>query len=104
MRRIYYRTIRNNQIKLLGRKLSTPELTNNELDGIRCCFMPYPGEEKEGLTALWGTEKLSIALRKVELAGLTEIGNLPEWEEDNRTLAPDGFKRWYFWRVVNSRN
>ena len=104
MRRLYYRTVRNNQILLLGKKLNNPKLNNGELDGLRFCFMPYPRAfEENGLTALWGTELLSRALHEAWKKGLSaeEQDKFLELlgEEDNKLLAPDGFERWYFWEM-----
>ena len=99
MRRLYYRTVKDNKIKLLGKTLSNVNLKNGELDGKRFCFIPYSGETgfaKDGLTALWGTERLSKALRK-DVTG-EELKLLTT--EHNKILAPDGYFNWYFWKEV----
>ena len=93
--RIHYRTIKNNRVKLLGKVLSHPELKHGELDGVRCCFIPYFGRfDIDGLTSLWGTEKLSRAVRN---NGITKEGIAVLSMKENRILAPDGYFRWYFW-------
>lgn len=104
MRRIYYRTVRNNRIRLLGKVLGNDNLKNGELDGKRLCFIPYDdiGEDSgfsfDGLTALWGTEAYSLGvgkdLPKEELKAL---------EENNaRVIAPNGFFPWYFWKEAEN--
>ena len=40
----YYRTVRNNRIRLLGQRLCCKNLKNGELDGRRLCFIPYAGK------------------------------------------------------------
>jgi len=98
MRRIYYRTVKRNRIKLLGKVLRNEQLNNGELDGKRFCFIPHnsignTGFDSDGLTALWRTQDYSLAVQK----------NLPEKElaiigrEDRRILAPDGVYRWDEW-------
>lgn len=103
MSRIYYRMIRNNQVRLLGKTLYNKELSNGCLDGQRFCFIPYSPFYETGLTALWGTEKLSRKLREANEQKLAEEEMhrfLQPFEEENeKILAPDGFFRWNFWRM-----
>jgi hypothetical protein len=100
MKRIYYRTVRNNRIRLRG-KILTNENLNGELDGKRFCFIPYKdiapnsGFSFNGLTALWGTEAYSMALNKESEETIDRLS-----EEDGKILAPDGHIRWYFWEQV----
>lgn len=99
MSRVYYRTVKNNKIKLRGKILGNNELQKGELDGMRFCFFPYKdrGERSgfsfDGLTALWGTERLDKA----------EPGTMEEKEaqqKNDKILAPDGHYRWYFWNEL----
>lgn len=98
----YIRTVHNNEVRILGHVLVSKELNNHELDGKRFAFMPYrnfdeSGFNANGLTALWGTEKLYRA----SLCSVDAY--LKEYEEDKKLLAPDGIIRWYFWhdKVTN---
>ena len=98
----YYRTVRDNRIRLLGRRLYCKNLKNGELDGQRLCFIPYAGKVKPsfsttGLTALWGTEKRSRALN----AGYSGEKMKTIIEEEGRILAPGGSFEWYFWEEEN---
>ena len=98
MGRSFYRTVKNNRVSLLGRRLCCKELRNGELDGRRFSFIPYPGKVKPsfdttGLTALWGTEEVSHALN----AGCPEKEMKTLREKEKQLLAPDGTYRWYFW-------
>ena len=89
MRRSYYRTVKNNQVRILGKTLGNDDLKNGELDGVRCLFRLYTigGEWLDDcLTALWGTE----AYAKEFLT----------YKEDCEILAPDGFLYWYFWKEI----
>jgi hypothetical protein len=105
MRRIYYRTVRNNRIKLLGKILGNENLKNGELDGKRFCFIPYKdyapnsGFSFNGLTALWGTEAYSKALNKETEGAIDSLS-----DEDGRILAPDGKIRWYFWTEIKEEH
>jgi len=98
VKRLHYRTVRNNRIKLLGKVLCCEYLSNGELDGKRFTFIIYRGEswEREGLTCLWGTEALG---KLVNMPGIDleskEIVQLDK--EDGILLAPDGFLNWYWW-------
>ena len=61
----YYRTVRDNRIRLLGRRIHCKNLKNGELDGQRLCFIPYAGKVKPsfsttGLTALWGRRRGTV--------------------------------------------
>lgn len=99
--RIYYRTIKNNRVKILGKVLGNKELKRGELDGKRFCFMPYDnignsGFSFDGLTALWGTETYSLGVQK----GLSEEELKILGEESYRVLAPNGFLNWCFWKEV----
>jgi len=102
MRHTYYRTVKNNQIKLLGKVLGNENLKNGELDGKRFCFIPYKsygantGFSLNGLTALWGTEAYSRALNRETEEVLDRLD-----EEEGKILAPDGYLRWYFWKEVD---
>ena len=102
MRRIYYRTVKNNHVRILGKILGNENLRNGELDGKRLCFIIYLGIPdsgwlKDGLAALWGTEATSKALNKgVENRIVEEM-----IEEDGKLLAPNGYFSWYFWREVS---
>lgn len=113
MGRPYYRTVKNNQIKLLGRVLGCEHLKNGELDGKRFAFHPYFGrwgedgfrkEDNNGLTALWGSEEYSLAVNRSRFSNMTE----DEWDafikpyddDDKEVLAPDGYLRWYFWKDI----
>ena len=96
MKRLYYRTVKNNQIRLLGRTLGNESLRNGELDGRRFCFIPYVGASlPDGLTALWGTEACSKALNHESEEVIRKLYN-----ESNRITAPDGKFAWYFWKVL----
>ena len=97
MRSLYYRTVKRNRIKLLGKVLRCEKLNNGELDGKRFCFIPYNGTwntrfASDGLTALWGTERFSKALNTEPRNVVMQLE-----EESNGILAPDGVYRWYFW-------
>lgn len=101
MRRVYYRTVKSNQVQILGKTLGNENLRNGELDDKRFCFIPYKdcgnsGFSFDGLTALWGTRAYSLAVQE----GLSEkvLKNLEK--ENNRILAPEGFFNWYFWKEV----
>ena len=104
MSRLYYRTLRNNQILLLGKRLGNENLKNGELDGKRFCFIPYKdiapnsGFSFNGLTALWGTEAYSRALNKESEEIIDKLS-----DEDGRILAPDGHIRWYFWQELEAQ-
>ena len=94
----YYRTVRDNRIRLLGRRIHCKNLKKGELDGQRLCFIPYAGKVKPsfsttGLTALWGTEKVSRALN----AGCSEEEMKTLLKEEKQILAPSGSYNWYFW-------
>ena len=109
MKRGYYRTVRNNTIKLCGKTLGNKDLKNGELNGQRFFFRPYPGAfEKDGLTALWGTERCARAGNKAVKDGLgeEEMDNFlkPFDDEDKKILAPDGFAYWYFWEEVKDES
>ena len=98
----YYRTVRNNRIQLLGRRLCCKNLKNRELDGLRFCFIPYAGKVNPsfyttGLTALWGTEKVSRALN----SGYSEEEMKTLREKEEQILAPSGSYNWYFWKEEN---
>ena len=101
MRRINYRTVRNNRIRLFGKILGNENLKNGEIDGKRFCFIPYEsygvntGFSFNGLTALWGTEAYSKALNKETEEVIDRLS-----DEDGEILAPDGHIRWYFWNEV----
>jgi hypothetical protein len=103
VKKTYIRTVRNNEVRILGHVLVSKELNNHELDGKRFAFMPYrnldktSGFDANGLTALWGTEKLYRASLESEDAYSKEC------EEGEKLLAPDGKIRWYFWhdKVTN---
>ena len=101
----YYRTVRNNTIKLCGKTLGNKDLKNGELDGQRFYFRPYyRAFEEDGLTALWGTERHQRAVNKAVKDGLgvEEMDNFltPFDDEDKKILAPGGFAYWYFWEEV----
>ena len=112
MRRMYYRTVKNNQVRILGKRLSNPNLNNGELDGLKFCFIiynsfPNSGWFKDGLTCLWGTERLSKAIRAPEAEnaipemlskGQREL--IEAYEGDKTILSPNGFLNWYFWKEV----
>ena len=103
MSRIYYRTIRDNQIRLLGKTLYNECLLNGQLDGMRFSFIPYFSEfEISGLTCLWGTEEYSKEVSKAVKMNLDEtefnIYLEPYDTKDKEILAPDGYLHWYFWR------
>ena len=109
MVRGYYRTVKNNQIHLLGKVLSNKDLSGGQLDGQRFYFMPYFGETgftKDGLTALWGTERLSKAIGKANKENLSgeQLATFlkPSQVEDSKILTPDGFFRWYFWKIIDA--
>jgi len=93
MRQVYYRTVRNNKVKLLGKVLSCPNLQGGELDGKRLCFVPYDEFDAGGLAQLWGTEKLAKVL---ETGTDEEFRN--SFDESVKLLAPDGHFRWTFWK------
>ena len=101
MRRIYYRTVKNNQIRLLGRILVNRNLNNSELDGKRFCFIPYAdlssdsGFNHNGLTALWGTEAYSKALNKEPMEVIKKLA-----DESDKILSPDGYLGWYLWEDI----
>ena len=101
MKRIYYRTVKNNRIRLLGKTLGNEYLKNGELDGKRFCFIPYKsygantGFDFNGLTALWGTEAYSKALNKEPEEVIDMLS-----DESGKILAPDGHIRWYFWTEI----
>ena len=93
--RIYYRTVRNNRVRIRGKILTCANLTKGELDGKRFGFIPYDnrgdtGFSADGLTALWGTERASKEIYK--------ISGGEALEESDRLLAPDGYFRWYWWK------
>ena len=105
MRRIYYRTVKNNRVHILGKILGNENLRNGELDGKRLCFIMYldipdSGWFKDGLVALWGTEATSKALNK----GVSDKIVNEMIEEDGKLLAPNGNFSWYFWREVSVPN
>ena len=94
MKRLHYRTIKDNQVRILGKTLHCSNLKHGELDGKRFAFIIYSGIEweKRGLTCLWGTE----AFAKAANAGELEAEKLSR--EDGKLLAPDGYLRWYWWQ------
>ena len=72
MRNLYYRTVKRNRIKLLGKVLRNEQLNNGELDGKRFCFIPYAdigntGFDSDGLTALWGTQDYSLEIGRAHV-------------------------------------
>ena len=102
MRRLYYRTVKNNQVKIMGKTLHCKNLSNGELDGKRFTFIIYRGEswKKEGLTCLWGTEALG---KLVNTPGIDfeSKESVQLDKEDGILLAPDGFLNWYWWEEEN---
>ena len=101
MDRIYYRTVKKNRVKILGKILGNKSLKNGELDGKRFCFIIYNGHpdsewSKNGLTALRGTEALSRAVNK----GFSEEELASVYDEDRKILTPSGFLNWYFWEEI----
>ena len=104
MERIFYRTVKGNQIKLLGKRLGHPDLCNGELDGKRFCFIPYQTFREDGITCLWGTEEYSKAIQRVHRYGADEEAMNrflePFAKRNESLLAPQGYYRWYFWREL----
>jgi len=102
MKRTYYRTVKNNRVRILGKELFCQHLQKHELDGRRFCFIIYnniPGEGwfKDGLTCLWGTEAYAKAMNKQ----IPETDRVILVSEEERILAPDGSYSWYWWAEDN---
>lgn len=95
--RVYYRTVKDNKVKLNGHTLECDNLKQGELDGKRFAFIPYPHTFiKDYATVLWGTEEYSLSLGKeISEEELEELG-----EASDLILSPDGRIRWYFWQEV----
>lgn len=100
MRRICYRTIRGNKVKILGKILRCKKLTKGELDGKRFAFVVYLDEhwDKRGLACLWGTERL--AKTRENRISADEFEKL-FWEDD-KLLAPNGYFNWYWWEALQA--
>jgi len=95
MRKIYYRTVKNNRIKLLGKTWCSENLQNGELDGRRLCFLTYTDDND--LAMLWGTEAAVNALQGTEEEALRAKC------ESDKIIAPDGYFRWMFWKEDNDK-
>ena len=97
MSRVYYRTVKDNRIRLLGKTLGCEALSGGQLDGKRFAFIPY-AHCPDGLTSLWGTEEMSRLLCTLGEGDEDRVHSL--WNEDLKILAPDGYIRWGFWKEV----
>ena len=99
IRRGYYRTVRNNTVRILGKTLHCKNLNKGELDGKRFYFKIYKhGREQspwnqEGLAYLWGTEAYAKAVNK----GASKKMLAELYKEDGKLLAPNGYLDWYWW-------